>query len=120
MLTRASFFQGHEWLTFLANEDLPRTERFSNSEIREIAEGNRRVDWPKEMLVHLNVSILAYSDALIEYTDRPEVQRFHFLLDNNNDSAQAAADAHGTIREWTLEALLLWGTNRVKALSLLG
>src|SRR5690349_8965437 len=53
VLTRARFFQGHEWLSYFGNRDLDDGERFSTSEIAAISEGNRRVDWPKEMLVHM-------------------------------------------------------------------
>src|SRR6187402_2385848 len=79
-ITRASFFQGHEWLTWFGNRDLPQNEQFSDGEVHTIAEGNRRVDWPKEMLIHLNNGVVAYTLALTAYTNRPENQRDHFLL----------------------------------------
>jgi hypothetical protein len=120
ILTRASFFQGHEWLTVLGNEDLPSQDRFPSDEIADIAEGNRRVDWPKELLVHLNVSIPSYVDALIDYTDRPEVQRYHFLLTDRNDSREAASDSHGVIREVSREAARLAVEDPTRSLTLMG
>ena len=120
VLTRASFFQGHEWLTFFGNLDLPPEDRFTAAEVKSIAEGNRRVDWPKEMLVHLNVSLFAYINALTEYTDRPEIQRLHFLLTDRNGSAEAAKDSHDTIKELTIEGASVWVSNRERALTLFG
>jgi hypothetical protein len=120
VLTRASFFQGHEWLTWFGNRDLPDGDRFTEEEIHAIAEGNRRVDWPKEMLIHLNNSIVAYVDALTEYTDRPENQRLHFLLDDKNDSAQAAADSRATVTEFTRKAAETWVSDRLRALTFIG
>ncbi len=120
MLTRASFFQGHEWLTYFGNRRLSEDERFSSADLQIIAEGNRRVDWPKELLVHMNAGVLQYSSALTEYTDRPEVQRFHFLLDDRNDSAQAAEDARHELERLTLRALESWGTDKRKALTQVG
>jgi hypothetical protein len=120
MLTRASFFQGHEWLSFFANRDLPAEERFSDSDVRAMVEGNRRVDWPKELLIHMNAGITAYASALTEYTDRPENQRFHFLLSDVNDSAEAASDSRQEVLRLTREAMALWTTKRVRALTLVG
>lgn len=120
MLTRASFFQGHEWLTYFGNQQLPVGRRFSQADLQTIAEGNRRVDWPKELLVNMNAGIVQYASAVTEYTDRPEVQRFHFLLDDRNDSAQAAADAHAELERLTLLALENWESDKVKALTQVG
>lgn len=120
VLTRASFFQGHEWLTWFGNRDLPAESRFTEGEIQAIAEGNRRVDWPKELLVHLNNSIVAYADALLEHTNRPENQRLHFLLDDKNDSAQAAADARAEIARFSKQAVQDWHVDRKRALTLIG
>jgi hypothetical protein len=120
MLTRASFFQGHEWLTYLGNEDLPADERFTRPEIEAIAEGNRRVDWPKEMLLHMNNGLLAYVAALEEHTEKPENQRLHFLLTDRNTSEEAAADSREEIRRVTREAWELRRRNPSRALALLG
>lgn len=120
VFTRSSFFQGHEWLTFLGNADLPEDDRFTPSEVHAIAEGNRRVDWPKELLVHLNVSLFAYVSAVTEYTDRNDVQRLHFLLTDSNDSREAAADSHAAIRDFTKTAARDWIANRARALAFLG
>lgn len=120
MLTRASFFQGHEWLTYFGNQRLAAEDRFSRNDLQVIAEGNRRVDWPKELLVHMNAGVLQYSSALTEFTDRPEVQRYHFLLDDRNTSAEAARDAHGELRRLTLLALESWASDKVKALTQVG
>jgi hypothetical protein len=120
VLTRAQFFQGHEWLTWFGNRDLPAGDRFSQGEVYAIADGNRRVDWPKEMLIHLNNSIVAYVDALTEYTDRPENQRYHFLLSDKNDSAQAAAESRALIAGFTRQAVVDWGPHRKRALTVIG
>jgi hypothetical protein len=120
VLTRAQFFQGHEWITHFGNKDLEEGARFPAEEIAAISEGNRRVDWPKEMLVHMNNGILAYISAVTEHTDRPENQRLHFLLTDRNDSAEAAADSRDAMTVATLEALEKWNANRARALALLG
>lgn len=120
VLTRAKFFQGHEWLTWFGNRDLPVNDRFSHSEVYVIADGNRRVDWPKEMLIHLNNSVVAYVNALTAYTDRPENQRYHFLLDDKNDSVTAAADSRAAIVSFTRAAVVDWGTHRKRALTSIG
>lgn len=120
VLTRAKFFQGHEWLTWFGNRDLPEIDRFSQSEVYVIADGNRRVDWPKELLIHLNNSVVAYVNALTDYTDRPENQRYHFLLDDKNDSATAAAESRAAIVGFTRDAIVSWGTHRKRALTAIG
>lgn len=120
MLTRASFFQGHEWLSYFANEDLPAGERFGSKETLLIAEGNRRVDWPKELLYHMNGSIFAYAEAVEEHAERPENQKSHFLLTDRNTSAEAAAEARAEVRRLTRQATELWLGNRVRALTLVG
>lgn len=120
LVTRASFFQGHEWLTWLGNRDLPASERFTEGEARLIAEGNRRVDWPQELLIHLNNGVPAYILALTEYTERPEHQRFHFLLNDKNDTPAAFAEAWQELEQLTLRTAELWPSERVRALTLLG
>ena len=120
VLTRARFFQGHEWLTHFGNADLDESERFSAEEAAAITEGNRRVDWPKEMLIHMNAGLFAYVSAVTRHTERPENQRLHFLLDDRNDSAEAAADARGAVTESTLGATRAWTLERGRALALLG
>jgi hypothetical protein len=120
VFTRASFFQGHEWLSWFGNRDLPAEDRFSPAEIQTIAEGNRRVDWPKELLVHLNNSVIAYTNAVLAHTARPENQRLHFLLDDKNDSAQAAADSRAEIARLSRQAARDWNRDRTRALTLIG
>jgi hypothetical protein len=120
VLTRAQFFQGHEWLTWFGNRDLPENDRFTKSEVYAIADGNRRVDWPKELLIHLNNGVLAYANALTEFTDRPENQRYHFLLDHKNDSVTAAAESRALIVDLTKKAVVDWGTHRRRALTQIG
>jgi hypothetical protein len=120
MLTRASFFQGHEWLTYFSNDDLPGDDRFTRSEISAIAEGNRRVDWPKELLFHMNNGIFAYASALTEHTDQPKNQKQHFLLTDRNTSAEAAADAQNEVRRLTVEAMKNWIKKRTWSLTLMG
>jgi hypothetical protein len=120
ILTRASFFQGHEWLSWFGNRDLPEDDRFTEGEIHTIAEGNRRVDWPKEMLIHMNNSIVAYVNALTEHTDRPENQRLHFLLTDTNDTPAAVNEATAVIANLTLEASQTWVSHRTRSLTLIG
>lgn len=120
LVTRASFFQGHEWLTWLGNQDLPEAQRFTASEARQIAEGNRRVDWPHELLIHLNNGVPAYVLALTEYTERPENQRFHFLLDDRNDTPSAHEQALQELERLTLQAAESWPSNRAAALAAIG
>jgi hypothetical protein len=120
IFTRARFFRGHEWLTYFGNRELAEAERFDESEVQWMALGNRRVDYPKELLVHLDNGVLAYVNALMDRTERPEEQPHHFLL-GGNDSESAAADAaREHILDVTEEALRLWSSDRVRALTLLG
>ncbi len=120
VLAEASFFQGHEWLTYFGNRDLRASERFTRSEIQRIAEGNRRVDWPKELLVHLNASVVHYLSALVEYTDRPENQRLHFLLTDTNDTEQARQDSLEHIQQLSVRILDEWSQNRELSLAMIG
>jgi hypothetical protein len=120
ILTRSEVFGGHEWLTHIANKELPERDRFPDTELDHIIEGNRRVDFPKELLVHLNNSIIAYVDALTEYHDKPENQPLHFLLNARNSSKQAAAAAHDKVRELTREAIEIRNRDRIRSLTLLG
>jgi hypothetical protein len=120
VLTKASFFQGHEWITYFGNEDLDRSERFTASELLEIADGNRRVDWPKELLVQLNASPLAYVNAITEYTERPENQKLHFLLTDVNVTRDAVRDSVDEMKRLSVEAVQDWSRERSLALSLLG
>lgn len=119
-LTRASFFQGHEWLTYFGNEDLPADDRFARSELQAIAEGNRRVDWPKELLFHMNSGLFAYIEAVEDHAERPEHQKLHFLLTDRNTSAEAAAEARGEVRRLSREAITRWQTDRIRALTQVG
>ena len=120
ILTRSEVFGGHEWLTHIANQELDYRDQFPEYEIDQVIEGNRRVDFPKELLVRLNNSIIDYTNALLAYHDKPENQPLHFLLDHRNDTRQAAAAAHELIRENTVRAFELWNENRVRALTLIG
>lgn len=121
VFTRDDVFKGHEWLTFFANADIedPR-DRFVPEEINAIIQGNRRVDFPLELLVHLNHSPVAYIHALTAYHDQRENQPVHFLLDDTNDSPEAVAHAHASIAARTREAVALWATDRTRALTLIG
>jgi len=38
-LTNATFFRGHEWLSYFGNKDLLNDDRFTEDEIRQIADG---------------------------------------------------------------------------------
>ena len=120
ILTNAVFFQGHEWITYFGNRDLSTTDRFSAEDLHHIAEGNRRVDWPKELLVYLNTSPVHYYKKLTEHTNRPENQRLHFLLDDRNTSVEAAAQGVEAIRVESELAVELWNVDRVAALTKVG
>lgn len=120
VFTRGSFFAGHEWVTFFGNEAIDPADRFTEEEIGFIVEGNRRTDFPLEMLVHLNTSVLAYTNAVVEYQDRPENQAIHFLLRADTLSPEAKAEAEDVMLEKSKEAVRLWSTERVRALTLMG
>jgi hypothetical protein len=120
IFTRARFFRGHEWLTFFGNRELPEAERFDESEVQWMALGNRRVDYPKELLVHLDNGILAYVDALMDRTEQPEEQPHHFLLAGDDTEQGAAAAAREHVFATTLRALEAWSGDRIRALTLLG
>jgi len=123
LLTRADAFGGHEWLTDLANRELRDADgrpSFVESEIKTVIEGNRRVDFPKSLLIHLSNSVVAYADALSKYHDLPEHQARHFLLDDRNSSPEAAAESHAHMQDLSQEAVELWEQDRVRALTLIG
>lgn len=120
IFTRASFFQGHEWITVLANAELDERHRFSPARIAAVAEGNRRVDWPKELLVHMNNSVVSYIAALNAHTEVPSRQADHFLLTDRNDSAEATAAAQKRLREVTWEAVRYAYEDEQRALAAIG
>lgn len=120
VFTRGSFFAGHEWVTYFGNRAIPPEDRFSEAELGYIVEGNRRTDFPLEMLVHLNTSVVAYTNAIVEYQDRPENQRVHFLLRADNLSPDAKTEAEALMLESSQDAVRLWSTDRVRALTFLG
>lgn len=120
VFTRGSFFAGHEWITYFGNQTNDEVDRFNEDEIGSIVEGNRRTDFPKEMLVHLNTSVLAYATAVAEYQDRPENQRVHFLLRADNFTPAAKDEAEDLMREKSREAVRLWATERERSLTLMG
>lgn len=119
-LTKRDSFRGHEWITYLGNRDLPEGDRLPDDDIRSVVEGNRRVDWPKELLVHMAHSVVAYAQAAAEAQDRPEKQPIHFLLGPDNESAEAIELAREEIRVRTRTATKLWTSDRVVALTKLG
>jgi hypothetical protein len=120
IFTRARFFRGHEWLTLFGNAELGAGARFDDTEVQWMARGNRRVDYPQELLVQLDNGILAYVDALMERTERPEEQPHHFLLGAGDTELGAAQAASAHILETTTRALQAWPDERVRALTLLG
>ncbi len=120
LFTRARFFRGHEWLTYFGNEELDEADRFDAGEVQWMALGNRRVDYPQELLVHLDNGILSYVDALMDRTERPEEQPHHFLLGGSDSEAEAAEAARQHILDVTERALQLWSDDRIRALTLLG
>jgi len=120
IFTRARFFRGHEWLTHFGNAELGASDRFDDSEVQWMARGNRRVDYPQELLVQLDNGVLAYVDALMERTERPEEQPHHFLLGASDSELGAAQVAREFILETTTRALQTWPEERIRALTLLG
>lgn len=120
IFTRARFFRGHEWLTYFGNRELGDAERFDDSEVQWMALGNRRVDYPKELLVHLDNGVLAYVSALMDRTEQPGEQPHHFLLGGDDTEPGAAEAAREHIRQVTEQALSMWSSDRVRALTLLG
>lgn len=120
VFTRARFFRGHEWLTYFGNAELDESDRFAEPEVQWMALGNRRVDYPMELLVHLDNGILSYVDALMTRTEQPEEQPHHFLLGDSDSEADAAEAARLHILEVTGRALALWSEDRIRALTLLG
>jgi hypothetical protein len=120
IFTRARFFRGHEWLTYFGNAELGEAERFDDQEVQWMALGNRRVDYPKELLVHLDNGVLAYVDALLDRTEQPEEQPNHFLLGGNDTESEAADAAREHVLDTTQRALTLWSDDRIRALTLLG
>lgn len=120
VFTRGSFFAGHEWVTYFGNEAIDEADRFSEEEIGVIVEGNRRTDFPLEMLVHLNTSVLAYTSAIVEYQDRPENQPVHFLLRADNLTIAAKGEAEALMLTKSTEAVRTWPVDRVRALTLMG
>lgn len=120
VFTRARFFRGHEWLTYFGNRELGDAERFDEAEVQWMALGNRRVDYPKELLVHLDNGVLAYVSALMDRTEQPEEQPHHFLLGGNDSESGAAQAAREHILRVTEEALRLWSSDRIRALTLIG
>lgn len=122
VFTRAEAFGGHEWLTDFANQDLRERGEpsFVPEEIRAIIEGNRRVDFPQELLVNLSHSVVAYASALAEYHDLPENQPKHFLLDARNNSRQAAEAAHALMHQLSEDAVDQWEEDRLRSLTLMG
>jgi hypothetical protein len=120
VFTRTTFFQGHEWLTMLANREIEAPLRYSDAAIGQIAEGNRRVDWPKELLVHMNDGVFAYISALTGYTDEPARQSWHFLLRERNTSEEATAEGQQRLRDLTWEAVRHARSNESRSLTAIG
>jgi hypothetical protein len=85
-----------------------------------MARGNRRVDYPEELLVHLDNGILAHVDALMERTEQPNEQPNHFLLGGGDTESGAAEAARQHVLATTARALSLWSDSRIRALTLLG
>lgn len=120
VLTNASAFRGHEWLTLLGNGDAAPNDRFAPSDVSAIVEGNRRVDWPKELLVHMAHSVVAYSKAANAFQDRVEAQAVHYLLDDTNETPAAHENGTWVIRDRTRRGVALWNRDRIGALTLFG
>jgi hypothetical protein len=120
IFTRARFFRGHEWLTHFGNAELDAGDRFDDTEVQWMARGNRRVDYPQELLVQLDNGVLSYVDALMERTERPEEQPHHFLLGASDSEVDAAQVARQHVLHTTVRALESWPDERVRALTLLG
>ncbi|RLB55159.1 MAG: hypothetical protein DRJ42_06985 [Deltaproteobacteria bacterium] len=119
-VSRAEIFAGHEWITLFANDALPEASRFPEGEADIILDGNRRVDWPRELLIQLNVGLHAYVAEILDYTNDPDLQADHFLLSSRDSYEEAAASAHARLRGLTREAVDGWATDRRRALTLVG
>ncbi len=120
VFTRAPFFRGHEWITYFGNEQLSDADSFTPSQVEWMALGNRRVDYPKELLVHLDNGVLAYVRSITAHTEQIEVQPHHFLLGERDSEEEAARKSRRHIFDTTLDALRLWTDNRSRSLTLLG
>jgi hypothetical protein len=120
IVTDGPVFGAHRWITELANEDLPESDRFTEPELDLVIDGNRRQDWPKELLVHLNTGFVAYFDALVQHTNAPENQADHFLLADRDTPADVAAEAGSRFRRWTREAVEAWTSDPPGALTRVG
>jgi hypothetical protein len=120
VVTRAAFFGGHRWITELANDALPEETRLSEEELTLVVDGNRRMDWPKELLVHMNTGLHAYAQAVLAYTNDPEKQHEHALLAERDTPAEALETARASVRRRTSEAVLRWDATPRRALTLVG
>jgi hypothetical protein len=117
--TNQSVFRGHEWITFLGNQD--GDERFfTDDQIAAIVDGNRHTDYPKELLVHLDNGLLEYLDALFAYHDKPSGQAEHFILRSNNTHQEAREEGLQVLRQLTQDAVSEWNFDRRVALQLIG
>lgn len=119
-ITRSDAFRGHEWITTIGNQQLVSPDRFVDEEIFHIVEGNRRVDFPKELLVHLNAGALPYANALTDYHNEPKNQPMHFLLDARTYTPEAADDAYALLLTITQTAVETFGTDRLRSLTQMG
>jgi hypothetical protein len=68
----------------------------------------------------MNNGPIPYINALTEYTDRPEIQKLHFLLTDRNDSREAARDSLEEIGRLTDEAIQIMNLERERGLTLVG
>jgi hypothetical protein len=120
VITDSPVVGAHRWITVLANDDLPDEQRLSEAELDLVVDGNRRQDWPKELLVHLNTGLAAYVEAIVVYQSTPELQAEHFLLSDRDTPEEAAREAQARLRRWTREAVERWTTEAPRALTLVG
>lgn len=116
----SDMFRGHEWLTLLANRDLADDARFTDEQLDAVIEANRRTDYPKELLIHLDHGPVEYIDKLEAYHGHPDNQRFHFLLRRCNTYEDAHEEGIQWIRERSHLAVETWNSEQLEALTAIG
>lgn len=119
-ITRAAVFGGHRWITELANEALAEDLRLDDGALERVVDGNRRMDWPKELLVHMNTGLAAYVEAVLAYTTDPALQHEHALLAERDTPEEALALARASVRRRSVDAVARWQSEPVRAQTLVG
>jgi hypothetical protein len=118
--TDQSVFRGHEWITFLGNQNGDDKPFFTEDQIAAIVDGNRHTDYPIELLVHLDNGLLEYLDALFAYHNTPNGQEEHFILRSNNSHEDGRLKGILNLSQLTRDAVKEWNDNQPLALQLIG